>query len=94
MIQSWKDERAKAVFEGRRPGKGFPADLLGSARRRLAQPNAATSVDDMLTPPGNALHRLTDDRSGQWSVKVNDQFRICFIWGVNGPEAVEFVDYH
>ncbi|MGI9170510.1 MAG: type II toxin-antitoxin system RelE/ParE family toxin [Caulobacteraceae bacterium] len=94
MIQGWKDERAKAVFEGRNPGKGFPGDLIGPARRRLAQLNAAVTVEDMRTPPGNALHRLTDDRAGQWSVKVNDQFRICFVWGAKGPDAVEFVDYH
>ena|SRR5665213_2559487 len=93
MIQGWRDERAKAVFEGRNPGKGFPGDLIGPARRRLAQLNAAVAVEDMRAPPGNALHRLTDDRDGQWTVKVNDQFRICFVWGANGPDAVEIVDY-
>ncbi len=94
MIRSWKDDRAKAVFEGRMVGKGFPADLVGPARRRLAQLNAAARVEDLRSPPGNSLHRLTGDRAGQWSVKVNDQFRICFTWDTDGPEAVEFVDYH
>jgi proteic killer suppression protein len=94
MIQGWKDEGARIVFEGRNPGKGFPGDLVARARRRLAQLNAAVAVEDMRSPPGNALHRLTGDRAGQWSVKVNDQFRICFAWGVHGPDAVEFADYH
>lgn len=84
---------AKDVFEGRTP-KGFPSDLLKPARRRLAQLNAARIIDDMKAPPGNRLHPLNADREGQWSVSVNDQFRICFIWTDNGPDAVEFVDYH
>ncbi len=84
---------AKDVFEGRTP-KGFPSDLLKPARRRLAQLNAARIIDDMKAPPGNRLHPLNADREGQWSVSVNDQFGICFIWTDNGPDAVEFVDYH
>lgn len=93
MIQSWRSKDAAAVFEGRSP-KGFPADLLRMARRRLQALDAATSVEDLRTPPGNRLHRLSADRDGQWSISVNDQFRICFVWGPQGPEAVEFVDYH
>ena len=94
MIQSWKSEATKAVFEGGKPRKGFPADLVKAARRRLQQIDSAVSVDDLKAPPGNRLHMLTDDRAGQWSVSVNDQFRICFVWGPNGPEDVEFTDYH
>lgn len=93
MIQSWRSKDAKAVFEGRTP-KGFPADLVKPARRRLAQLDAASTVDDLRTPPGNRLHALSDDRAGQWSISVNDQLRICFAWGDRGPEQVEFVDYH
>lgn len=93
MIKSWKTKAAREVFEGRSP-KGFPADLARAARRRLQQLDAAVTVQDMKTPPGNRLHELTDDRKGQWSVSVNDQFRICFIWGDQGPEEVEFTDYH
>lgn len=51
-------------------------------------------VEDLAAPPGNRLHKLSGDRGGQWSLSVNDQFRICFVWGANGPEDVEFVDYH
>lgn len=93
MIQSWKDKRAKEVFEGRCP-KGFPADLFKAVRRRLFQLAAAIAVEDMKDPPGNRLHALTEDRKGQWSVSVNRQFRICFRWGEKGPEDVELVDYH
>ncbi len=93
MIQSWKDNKASAVFVGQVP-KGFPADLAKAARRRLFQLDSAVVIEDMRVPPGNRLHRLTGDRSGQWSISVNDQFRICFVWGRHGPESVEFVDYH
>jgi len=93
MIQSWKTDAAKEVFEGKSP-KRFPADLLKPVRRRLAQLDAATAIEDLRSPPGNRLHALDADRAGQWSISVNDQFRICFKWGPQGPEDVEFVDYH
>ena len=93
MIQSWRGSEAKAVFEGRIP-KGFPTDLVKATRRRLAQLDAATEVENLRSPPGNRLHRLSEDRQGQWSISVNDQFRICFVWSEHGPEQVEFVDYH
>jgi proteic killer suppression protein len=93
LIQGWKTKEAKDVFEGRSP-KGFPANLLKSVRRRLAQLNAARTLEDLKTPPGNRLRPLTADRQGQWSISVNDQFRVRFVWTENGPDAVEFVDYH
>ena len=63
-------------------------------RRRLQQLDAAVTVDDLRTPPGNRLHLLTGDRAGEWSVSVNDQFRVTFRWGDAGPEEVWFGDYH
>ncbi len=93
MIRSWKGKHTQAVFKGEK-SKGFPSDLLSVTRRRLQAVDAATSVEDLKTPPGNRLHQLTGDRNGQWSISVNDQFRICFVWGENGPEDVEFTDYH
>ena len=93
MIQSWKSEAARQVFAGRVP-KGFPPDLVKAARRRLERLNAATRIEDLRTPPGHTLHRLEGDRSGEWSISANDQFRICFRWGDGGPEQVEIVDYH
>lgn len=93
-IQSWKSDQAKAVFEGRDPGKGFPPDLISSARRRLLRLDAAQTVEDMRIPPSHRLHRLDGDRAGQWSISINDQFRITFVWGDAGPEDVWFGDYH
>lgn len=93
MIQSWKDETLAQVMAGRSP-KGFPSTLLPSARRKLFQLDSATRIEDLRTPPGNRLHELTGDRTGQWSISVNERYRLCFAWGPNGPEDVEFVDYH
>ncbi|MGZ9100087.1 MAG: type II toxin-antitoxin system RelE/ParE family toxin [Brevundimonas sp.] len=93
MIRSRKSREAKSVFEGRAP-KGFTADLVNATRRRLERLDAAVTVEDLRVSPGHRLHKLSDDRAGQWSISVNDQFRICFVWGDHGPEPVEFVDHH
>lgn len=93
MIRCFKDRKAKAVYEGRAP-KGFPADLVAVARRRMGYLDAAKELDDLKQPPGNGLHALKDDRASQHAIKVNDQFRLAFTWGAEGPEDVEFVDYH
>jgi proteic killer suppression protein len=92
MIRSWTSEQAKAVFEGRAPGKGFPPDLISVTRRRLHALDAAASLNDLRAFRGNRLHELAGDRRGQWSISVNDQFRICFRWSDGGAEDVEFVD--
>lgn len=93
MIQTFNDKQTEAVFLGESP-KGFPPDLLKRARRKLQVLDAATAVTDLKDPPGNRLHQLVEDRKGQWSISVNDQYRICFTWGESGPENVEFTDYH
>ena len=93
MIQSWKSPEAREVFEGRVP-KGFPPDLTRATRRRLGYLHAALRLEDLKAPPGNRLHPLTGDRLGQHSISVNDKFRICFVWTLEGPAEVEFVDYH
>jgi toxin HigB-1 len=64
------------------------------ALRKLDMLDAATSVADLRVPPGNRLERLKGDRQGQWSIRINDQWRICFRWETDGPENVEIVDYH
>jgi toxin HigB-1 len=92
MIRSFKDSLTRAAFEGR-PSKGFPADLLKVTRRKLQYLNAAVSLDDLRAPPGNRLEALKGDRAGQHSIRVNDQFRICFTWTKEGPTDVEFTDY-
>ena len=65
-----------------------------AAMTRLFYLDEATNLNDLKTPPGNGLHMLKGDRAGQHAIKVNDQFRICFRWGSDGPEDVEIIDYH
>lgn len=89
MIGSWGNREAREVFEGRAP-RAVPADILKRARRVLAQLNAAASVNDMAVPPGNRLHKVGDARA----VRVNDQYRVTFTWGPEGPEDVWLGDYH
>ncbi len=93
-IQSFRDERAAAIFAGNSPGKGFPADLLRPAKRKLEMLHAAVLLEDLRAPPGNRLEALVGDRAGQHSIRVNDQFRLVFVWTPAGPTDVEFVDYH
>ena len=93
MIRSFRDKITEAVFDSESP-KGFPADLVKVARRKLRYLNAANDLSDLRSPPGNRLEALTGDRLGQHSIRVNDQFRICFIWTPEGPARVEIVDYH
>jgi toxin HigB-1 len=93
VIQSFRDKTTEAVFVGEAP-KGFPADLVVVARRKLRYLNAAGDLGDLRSPPGNRLEALTGDRKGQYSIRVNQQFRLCFIWTPDGPAEVEIVDYH
>lgn len=93
-IQNFRDERARAIFEGRSPGKDFPADLIRPAKRKLEMLNAAVEVGELRFPPGNRLEALSGDRKGQYSVRVNGQFQVVFRWTSSGPTEVEFVDYH
>ena len=93
VIKSFRDSTTEAVFNGESP-KGFPADLVKVARRKLRYPNAADDLGDLRSPPGNRLEALAGDRKGQHSIRINDQFRTCFVWTVDGPAEVEIVDYH
>lgn len=93
MIQGFHNQATRDVFEGRMPRR-FPQNIFAAARRKLLQLDAALVVEDMRIPPGNRLEALHGARVGQWSVRVNDQYRICFTWGPQGPDNVEFVDYH
>jgi proteic killer suppression protein len=74
--------------------KGFPADILRSAQRKLTMLNYAVALEDLRSPPGNRLERLQGDRAGQYFIRINDQWRICFVWSEAGPRDVEIVDYH
>jgi proteic killer suppression protein len=94
MITSFRDRRAQAIFEGRDPGKGFPADLIRVARRKLIMLDAAKALRDLRSPPSNELEALKRDRPGQHSIRINDQFRVCFVWTGSDAKDVEIVDYH
>jgi toxin HigB-1 len=93
VIRSFRDKTTEAVFNGERP-KRFPADLVKVARRKLRYLNAAADLGDLMSPPGNRLEALAGDRAGQHSIRINDRFRVCFVWGAEGPAEVEIVDYH
>ena len=93
MIKSFRNKTTEAVFNGENP-KGFPADLVKVARRKLRYLNAASELGDLRSPPGNHLEALAGDRKGQHSIRINDQFRVCFVWTTEGPGEVEILDYH
>ena len=92
MIQSFKCKDTLALYEGKSPRK-FKA-FLSVAERKLSQLDAAQTLEFMKAPPGNHLEALKGDRKGQHSVRINDQWRICFVWTNVGPINVEIVDYH
>ncbi len=74
--------------------KGLPGNLAKQARRKLRMVDAATRVEDLASPPGNHLEALAGDRAGQHSIRVNDQWRVCFAWRNGDAYDVEIVDYH
>lgn len=93
MIESFRDKRTAAVFQGKLP-KGFPSDAANVARRKLRMLDAATRLDDLRVPPGNRLEALAGNRVGQHSIRVNDQWRVCFVWQNSSAHDVEVTDYH
>jgi toxin HigB-1 len=93
MIRSYRDSRTEAIARGARV-KGFPPDLVRRAQTKLTLLDYATGLEDLRWPPGNRLEKLSADRRDQHSIRINDQWRICFVWTETGPEQVEIVDYH
>lgn len=96
-IVSFADQATEDVFDGvssRAARRSCPQVLWRVARRKLEQLNAVTRLDDLRFPPGNGLEALRGDRRGQHSIRINDQYRVCFRWTPNGPAGVEIVDYH
>lgn len=93
MIRSFKDKTSEAVSKGKGP-KGFPSDLVRSAQRKLFMIDNAAELADLKTPPGNRLEPLKGNRAGQHSIRINDQFRVCFRWVDGQAEDVEITDYH
>lgn len=91
-IQSFKNKETQALFERNRVPRFRNIEKV--VLRKLDQLEIAGRLDDLRIPPGNRLEALKGDRVGQYSIRINDQFRICFYWGENGPEEVEITDYH
>lgn len=93
MIKSFADKRTAAVFLGRAV-RGLPEQIQSRARAKLVMIDAAKRIDDLRVPPGNRLESLRGNRKGQHSIRVNDQWRLCFAWRDGDALAVEIVDYH
>ena len=99
MIVSFADRGTEDIFNGRNTAvarRACPRRLWAVAARKVDQLDSAAALDDLRSPPGNRLEALSGDREGQHSIRINDQWRICFEWprGYSGPDNVEIVDYH
>ena len=93
MIRTFADKRTQLVFAGESP-KGFPSGIVKVARRKLKMIDAAVVLADLRVPPGNRLEKLSGDRKGQWSIRINEQWRICFRWESGDAHGVAITDYH
>ena len=93
MIRSFRDQQTENIFRRDRV-KGFSQDVRRAALRKLVIVDAAESLDDLRVPPGNRLERLKGNRKGQYSIRVNDQWCMCFVWSDGDAYDVEVTDYH
>lgn len=93
MIRSFDDKVTAALFEGHHV-RAFAPHVQDVARRKLKVIDAAQAIDDLRTPPGNRLEKLSGKRKGQWSIRINDQWRICFRWQGGDAHDVAITDYH
>jgi toxin HigB-1 len=94
VIVAFKSEETKLIFDGFISSE-YPPDIQKTALRKLLILDAATSINDLRVPPGNRLEKLVGDRIGQHSIRINDKWRICFVWTEeNNAADVEIVDYH
>lgn len=92
MIVSFADQDTADLFAGKRVRRFV--NMAAVAERKLQQLDSAVTLDALKVPPGNRLEALAGDRKGQHSIRVNDQFRLCFVWSPDGAHEVEIVDYH
>jgi len=93
VIKSFKCKETRQIFNGLE-SKRFPTDIQNRTLDRLEMLKNAKTINDLRTPPSNHLEKLSGDRKGQWSIRVNNQYRICFEWVDNNAENVELTDYH
>lgn len=93
MIKSFRDRDTEKLF-AREPSRKLPHEIQRTALRKLAMLDAASELRDLRIPPGNRLEALRGDRKGQWSIRINDQWRICFRWHEGNAYEVEIEDYH
>jgi len=93
LIRSFADKETERIWQGQRSRK-FPGDIQDRALRKLRQLDASLTVEDLRNPPGNRLEALKGDRVGQWSIRINQQWRLCFRWNNGEALDVEIVDYH
>lgn len=93
MILGFRSKQTEAIWRGTFV-KGLPNDIQHVARRKLRMLNSAKKLDDLRIPPANRLEALKGDRKGQYSIRINDQWRLCFGWSEAGASDVEIVDYH
>ena len=93
MIRTFRDALTRSIADGS-VNKGFPPDLVRRAQLLLTVLDAAVALEDLRSPPGNRLEKLSGDRAGHYSIRINKQWRICFRWTDAGAEDVEIVDYH
>jgi proteic killer suppression protein len=93
MIKGFRDQAAERIWAGE-GDRQLPPQIQKIARRKLRMLNNARALDDLRIPPANRLEALHGDRAGQYSIRINRQWRICFVWGNGDADAVEIVDYH
>lgn len=93
MIKSFADKETERLWKGRK-SKAVPGEARERAVAKLTSINISTSVEELKVPPGNRLHKLSGDREGQWSISINQQYRVCFVFEGGDAYEVEVVDYH
>ena len=97
MIRDFKTKGTEDIFNGinsREARRTCPETVWRVATRKLDQLDSVESINELRIPPGNRLEELSGNHIGQYSIRINDQYRICFLWSITGPDQVEIVDYH
>jgi len=97
MISSFRNKGTEDIFNGKNTKEArkiCPQEVWKAATRKLDQLDSVSKLDDLKIPPGNMLEALKGDRSGEYSIRINNQYRLCFSWSESGPDLVEITDYH